>query len=147
MRGIKYHYNLYMMGVKEPYVLSEEDGVALTEQIAKGNIGKLIVLKGGDIILNVSSFSHLVREADKRPVINQWNGKVISYEEEGGELTPGEIEAREKYKMIRSSLSKRTKMLSDKERTKAQEEAAKEERRIHSWSYPPKNLTNKIIGV
>ena len=100
MRGKIYYYNLYLIGKKEPYRLTEEEGVKLTLMIDRGNKEKLVMLKNGNLIINLSSVSHLSREVVKEAIVNQYDGKTIAEKEIEVELTPKQIKVREALKRL-----------------------------------------------
>ena len=104
MRDKICYYNLYLMGKKEPYEISEEEGVKLSKLLASGIKNKILVLNGGDLIINMSAFSHLSRETEKRDIINSWDGRVIGQEEVKEELSPEQIKTRQEYKQLKNKL-------------------------------------------
>ena len=100
MRGKLYYYNLYMIGRKEPYRLTEEEGINIVKIIAGGQQSKLIILRSRNLIINLSSVSHLSREVVKEAIVNQYDGKTIAEKEIEVELTPKQINARNALKRL-----------------------------------------------
>lgn len=98
-----YFYNLWIMGRKEPYVLSEKDGVKLSRLIAFGKIPRIIIISG-ELIVNLSSFSHLERVRETVPIINQYSGEKVSEEKVMRELSPAEEKVREEYNNLEKQL-------------------------------------------
>ena len=97
------------MGKKDPYEISEEEGIKLTKLLMSGIKNKIIILNNGDLVINVSALSHLSRETLKRDVINSWDGRVIGQEEVKEELSPEQIKTRQEYNELKNTL--KTKLL------------------------------------
>ena len=100
MKTKLYYYNLYIIGKKEPYYLTEEEGISLIQRIASGRRNKLLILNGGDLVVNLSAISHIFREVEKEKVINPVNGEIIGEKEVEIELTPKQMESRNSLKRL-----------------------------------------------